>query len=154
MFSGVLSRLVLATAAAMLAAPTVLACENPDDSSVALREFQPTVQEPGEVVLELDWSHMKILKAREETIEDLQWTFDVLYATFDVVRVIDGDFEDKQARINVSLSSTCWSLGGPGARFVVGRPAMDREGIPFIVPRGLTWSELRTQRDQDQKTAH
>ena len=164
MLVGVLSRWFAGIAAVTLAAPVAQACERPDDIRVALRIYPPAIQEPGEVVLELDPASMVMVKVREDVFEldqDAQaspkkdyMTFDVVYATFDVTRVIGGDFADKQARISATLTSTCSRIGAPGAHFLVGRPETDDDGIPYIVPRGLTWSELRTQRDQDQKTAH
>ncbi len=54
MFSGFLTRWAAAVAVAIPATPAALAYENPDDISSTLREIQPAIEEPGDVVLELE----------------------------------------------------------------------------------------------------
>ena len=168
MFSRVVPLGIAAVAATVLAAPAALACENPDDIIIALRDVAPEAVEPGEVVLELDRDGMEIIKAREEVIKfdkptvvsptgepgETEMRFDVSYATFRVVRVLQGDFTYPVARINVSLWSTCKSIGGPQRKFVVGWPMTDSEGIPYIKARWLKAAEFDAQNQQDRGDKH
>jgi hypothetical protein len=66
------------------------------------------------------------------------------------VRVVHGDFAEPFARINVSLWSTCEFISGPQGRFLVGRPATDREGISYVVPRWIKSTELLVRHDEDR----
>lgn len=167
MFTGWLSRGIVGLAVAVVA-PAALACENPDDIVIALRYTPPAIVEPGEVVLELDSASMEIIKAREEVIKfgnpatvypagessTSEMRFDVSYATFPVVRVVQGDFPGTLARINMSLWSTCQFMSGPEGKFLVGSPLTDHDGIPYIKARWLKAAEFDTQHEQDREAKH
>lgn len=167
MFTGWLSRGIVGLAVAVMA-PVAFACENPDDITIALRDTVPEVVEPGEIVLELDLAGIEIIKAREEVIKldkpatkypsgepgSSEIRYVGSYATFPVVRVVQGDFAGALARIDVSLWSTCQFISGPEGKFLIGRPVTDRDGISYIKARWLRAVEFDTQHEQDREATH
>lgn len=156
---------MLFAAVALGAAPAALACEDPRNIIIALRETVPETVEPGEVVLEVDRASMETIKAREEVIVfdkpavrypsgepgPSEFRYDISYATFRVVRVVQGEFADALARIEVSLWSTCKFISGPEGRFLVGRPTVDSEGIHYVAAHWLTAAEYDQQYERYQK---
>lgn len=144
------------SAVALVASPTALACENPDDNMTALREAPPPAIEPGEFVLEIDVESIEFSEAAPTSVAVGEHTiaFDNRYATFDVKRVVAGGFEGRKATIGLMLSS-CWSLGAPTGSYLVATPAkVAPDGTVYLPVRPITWGELRNANAQDQQDAN
>lgn len=168
MFTGVLSRWMVGLVVAVMTAPAALACENPDNIVIALWKAPPAAMEPGEVVVEVDFASMKTIQTREVVLAldkpavqspigepvNAEMRYFVSYATFPALRVVRGDFADKVVRIETSLWSSCTFIGGSEGKYVVGRPAVDGDGISYIKVRWLKAAAYDAQHEQNREAAN
>lgn len=156
MFTGCLSRGIVGLAVAVMA-PVAFACENPDNITIRLRDAPPERIEPGEFVLELDAGSKQVIE-REPTVIDepgFKIALDNRFASYNVVRVLAGQYSESTARVSM-FETSCNFLGGgtSGLSYLVGRSAVEKDGFAFVQPRPITGAELHALWDRAEEAKH
>lgn len=142
----------------LLASPDSFACENPDDITISLRDTPPDIVEVGEMVLELDSSSMSVIERPPMVVEvqGHELVFDRVFASYNVVRVLAGQYGEPTARVSM-MSNSCHHLGGgaSGFSYLVARAVVEEDdGFTYLQPRPITGAELRLQWKEKQKAAN
>jgi hypothetical protein len=140
---------------ALLASPGALACEDPDNVTITLRDTPPDFFEAGEIVLELDANSWSVIERPPLVVEGQghELIFDRTFASYKVVRVLAGQYTEPTARVLMTYDS-CHDLGGgmSGPSYLVVRDVVEEEdGFIFLRPRPITGKELRLQWEAEQK---
>jgi len=157
MFARVIPLGIAAVAATVLAAPVTLACENPDNITISLRDAPPENVEPGVIVLELDAGSMQVIERKPTIIKEQEFSLqlDNRLASYNVVRVLVGPYSEPTARVSMYTDS-CHELGGgtSGFSYLVARSVVEEGGFTFLEPRPITGAELRAKWDKTPEAAN